>query len=74
MRGGLREKRRSSVSDDQVFALCYAEAGLREILECWFEQPPIREEYLIVDGSMLAGAGAHSYSAGDTTFGSRGGE
>jgi len=45
-------------------------AGVREILECWFEQRPIREEYLIVDGGKLAGAGAHSYSAGDTTGGS----
>ena len=31
---------------------------------------PIREEYLIVDGGKLAGAGAHAYSAGDTTEGS----
>jgi formate dehydrogenase len=37
-------------------------AGTREILECWFEGRPIREEYLIVDGGRLAGAGAHSYS------------
>jgi len=37
-------------------------AGTREILECWFEKRPIREEYLIVDGGKLAGAGAHSYS------------
>jgi formate dehydrogenase len=37
-------------------------AGTREILECWFEHRPIREEYLIVDGGKLAGAGAHSYS------------
>jgi formate dehydrogenase len=37
-------------------------AGTREILECWFEDRPIREEYLIVDGGKLAGAGAHSYS------------
>ena len=39
-------------------------AGTREILECWFEDRPIREEYLIVDGGKLAGAGAHSYSVG----------
>jgi formate dehydrogenase len=39
-------------------------AGTREILECWFEKRPIREEYLIVSGGKLAGAGAHSYSAG----------
>ena len=45
-------------------------AGTREILECWFEGRPIREEYLIVQGGALAGAGAHSYSAGDATRGS----
>jgi formate dehydrogenase len=45
-------------------------AGVREILECWFDQRPIREEYLIVDGGRLAGAGAHSYSPGDATGGS----
>jgi formate dehydrogenase len=45
-------------------------AGTREILECWFERRPIREEYLIVDGGKLAGAGAHSYSAGNATGGS----
>ena len=33
-------------------------AGVREILECWFDGRPIREEYLIVDGGQLAGAGA----------------
>jgi formate dehydrogenase len=45
-------------------------AGTREILECWLQGRPIREEYLIVDGGRLAGAGAHSYSAGDATGGS----
>ena len=45
-------------------------AGVREILECWFEGRPIRAEYLIVDGGKLAGAGAHSYSAGNATEGS----
>ena len=45
-------------------------AGTREILECWFEGRPIRTEYLIVDGGKLAGAGAHSYSAGNATGGS----
>ena len=45
-------------------------AGVREILECWFDERPIREEYLIVDGGKLAGAGAHSYSPGDATRGS----
>jgi formate dehydrogenase len=41
-------------------------AGTREILECWFEDRPIRDEYLIVDGGKLAGTGAHSYSVGKT--------
>ena len=45
-------------------------AGVREILECWFDDRPIRDEYLIVHGGMLAGSGAHSYSAGDATGGS----
>jgi formate dehydrogenase len=45
-------------------------AGVREILECWFDERAIREEYLIVDGGRLAGAGAHSYSPGDATGGS----
>jgi formate dehydrogenase len=45
-------------------------AGTREILECWFEKRPIREEYLIVDGGKLAGTGAHSYSGGNATRGS----
>ena len=45
-------------------------AGTREILECWFEGRPIREEYLIVAGGALAGTGAKSYSAGDATRGS----
>jgi formate dehydrogenase len=37
-------------------------AGVREILECYFDKKPIRDEYLIVDGGKLAGTGAHSYS------------
>lgn len=45
-------------------------AGVREILECWFDKKPIRNEYLIVDKGKLAGTGVHSYSAGDTTIGS----
>jgi len=39
-------------------------AGTREILECWLDGRPIRDEYLIVEGGRLAGTGAHSYSAG----------
>jgi formate dehydrogenase len=42
-------------------------AGTREILECWFDDRPIREEYLIVDRGNLAGTGAHSYSVRKTS-------
>jgi formate dehydrogenase len=45
-------------------------AGTREILECYFDGKPIRQEYLIVDKGQLAGAGAHSYGAGNATAGS----
>jgi formate dehydrogenase len=45
-------------------------AGTREILECYFEGRPIRNEYLVVQGGKLAGVGAHSYSEGDATGGS----
>ncbi|MGQ4274626.1 NAD-dependent formate dehydrogenase [Terrihabitans sp. B22-R8] len=45
-------------------------AGTREILECYFENRPIRDEYLIVQGGALAGVGAHSYSKGNATGGS----
>ncbi len=45
-------------------------AGVREILECWLDDKPIRDEYLIVKGGKLAGTGAHSYSKGDATGGS----
>src|SRR5580658_2530196 len=37
-------------------------AGTREILECFFEGRPIRNEYLIVQGGKLAGTGARSYT------------
>ncbi|HZB34711.1 MAG TPA: NAD-dependent formate dehydrogenase [Gaiellaceae bacterium] len=57
-------------SGTSVSAQARYAAGVREILECWFDGRPIREEYLIVDGGKLAGAGAHSYSAGDATGGS----
>ena len=45
-------------------------AGTREILEDWFAGKALRPEYLIVDKGQLAGAGAHSYSAGNATHGS----
>lgn len=37
-------------------------AGTREILECFFEGRPIREEYLIIKDGNLAGTGIRSYS------------
>lgn len=58
------------ISGSSLSAQARYAAGTREILECWFEGRPIREEYLIVSGGKLAGAGAHSYSAGDATRGS----
>ena len=45
-------------------------AGVREILECYFDGRPIRNEYLVVQNGKLAGVGAHSYSEGDATGGS----
>jgi formate dehydrogenase len=36
-------------------------AGTREILECWFDGLPIRDDYLIVDRGRLTGIGARSY-------------
>ena len=57
-------------TDSTLSAQARYAPGTREILECWFERRPIRIEYLIVDGGKLAGAGAHSYSAGNATGGS----
>ena len=45
-------------------------AGVREILECFFDGSPIRDPYLIVQNGELAGMGAHSYSKGNATGGS----
>jgi formate dehydrogenase len=58
------------ISGTSLSAQARYAAGTREILECYFEGRPIREEYLIVDKGKLAGTGAHSYSAGDATGGS----
>ncbi len=44
--------------------------GVREILECFFDNKPIRDQYLIVKDGQLAGMGAHSYSKGSATSGS----
>ena len=51
------------VSGSSLSAQARYAAGTREILECWFGERPIRDDYLIVEGGRLAGAGAHSYSA-----------
>ncbi len=58
------------VSGSSLSAQARYAAGTREILENYFAGRPQREEYLIVDGGGLAGAGAHSYSAGNATGGS----
>jgi formate dehydrogenase len=58
------------ISGTSLSAQARYAAGTREILECFLEGRPIRDEYLIVEGGRLAGAGAHSYSEGDTTGGS----
>ena len=50
------------ISGTSLSAQARYAAGTREILECWLEKRPIRNEYLIVDGGKLAGTGAHSYS------------
>jgi formate dehydrogenase len=52
------------VSGSSLSAQARYAAGTREILECFFEGRPIREEYLIVEGGKLAGAGAHAYMVG----------
>ena len=43
--------------------------GVREILECFFDKTPIRDQYLIVKDGKLAGMGAHSYTKGSSTSG-----
>lgn len=58
------------ISGTSLSAQARYAAGTREILECFFEGRPIRDEYVIVQGGKLAGTGAHSYSEGDATRGS----
>jgi formate dehydrogenase len=57
------------ISGSSLSAQARYAAGTREILENYFAGRSQREEYLIVDGGGLAGAGAHSYSAGNATGG-----
>jgi len=58
------------ISGSSLSAQARYAAGTREILECFFEGRPIRDEYLIVEGGQLSGTGAHSYTPGDATAGS----
>jgi formate dehydrogenase len=58
------------ISGTSLSAQARYAAGTREVLECFFEGRPIRDEYLIVQGGNLAGTGAHSYSKGNATSGS----
>ena len=44
------------VSGTSLSAQARYAAGVREILECWFDARPMREEYLIVEGGALAGS------------------
>jgi formate dehydrogenase len=53
------------ISGSSLSAQARYAAGTREILECYFDSKPIRNEYLIVDGGKLAGTGAHSYSVAE---------
>ena len=52
------------------------DAGAADLIQAYeariaaLEGRPIRDEYLIVDGGKLAGAGAHSYGTGNSTGGS----
>ncbi|MEU6572420.1 NAD-dependent formate dehydrogenase [Streptomyces sp. NPDC046805] len=50
------------VSGSTLSAQARYAAGAREILECWLDGRPIRQEYLIVEGGGLAGSGARSYT------------
>jgi len=49
------------ISGTSLSAQARYAAGTREILECWLDGRPIRDEYLIIAGGGLAGTGAHSY-------------
>lgn len=58
------------ISGTSLSAQARYASGVREVLECYFENRPIRDEYLVVHDGALAGVGAHSYSKGDATKGS----
>jgi formate dehydrogenase len=52
------------ISGTSLSAQARYAAGTREILEDFFADKPIRDEYLIVAGGALAGTGKASYTAG----------
>jgi len=58
------------ISGTSLSAQARYAAGVREILECFYEKRAIRNEYLIVQNGQLAGTGAHSYTKGNSTGGS----
>ena len=53
------------VSGTSLSAQARYAAGVREILECWFEGRPIREEYLIVSGGRARGRGGAFLQRGE---------
>ena len=59
------------VSGTSLSAQARYASGVREILECFIQNKPIRNEYLILDKGELSGMGKHSYVLGDTTKGSQ---
>jgi len=58
------------ISGTSLSAQARYAAGVREVLECFFDNKPIRQEYLVAQNGKLAGVGAHSYSDGNATKGS----
>ena len=58
------------ISGSSLSAQARYAAGVREILEDYFDGNEIRTPYQIVSDGKLAGAGAHAYSKGNATSGS----
>ena len=58
------------ISGTSLSAQARYAAGVRETLECFFDNKPIRDDYLICQNGHLAGVGAHSYTEGNATGGS----
>ena len=49
------------IAGSTLFAQARYAAGTREVLECWFGNVSIREDYLIVDRGTLTSVGRRSY-------------